>query len=60
MVHIVYTMDKNALKILQMNKTPWKINTVYIHYRLDKSHDENGSVFRLLRSSLLLLVDYLT
>lgn len=24
MVHIVYTMDKNALKILQMNKTPWK------------------------------------
>lgn len=24
MVHKVYTMDKNALKILQMNKTPWK------------------------------------
>lgn len=30
MVQKVYTMDKNTLKMLQMNKTLWKkINTVY-------------------------------
>lgn len=29
MVQKVSTMDKNTLKILQMNKTLWKKNTVY-------------------------------